>query len=189
MNHTRRKTEEYDLTNTPECKQAVALLERIRLEEEAVGQLQQAMEAENMNELQAYLQQMVEMGLDDEKRFPHFVDTIQGAKQTLDTLKKRMNEKQALLNVMEKSDIGNLQNALSSAASHGVDQETLDRAKNVLERLQKEAVVLKQITSAVASESIEMLEEALNQAADLKLYNDDIGRAKSLKAQLEAKDA
>ena len=50
-------------------QQATALLERIRLEEEAVGQLQQAMEAENMNELQAYLQQMVEMGLDDEKRF------------------------------------------------------------------------------------------------------------------------
>ena len=66
------------MTDTPECKQAIALLERIRLEEEAVGQLQQAMEAENMNELQAYLQQMVEMGLDDEKRFPHFVATIQG---------------------------------------------------------------------------------------------------------------
>ena len=65
-----------------------------------MGQLEQAMSNENVNELQAYLQQMVEMGLDDATRF-HFVDTIKGAKKTLETLKTRNNEKQSLLNAME----------------------------------------------------------------------------------------
>ena len=59
-------------------------------------------------------------------------------------MKKRMSEKQALLNVMEKSDIGNLQKALASAASHGVAKKLLI-GKNVLERLEKEAVVLNKL--------------------------------------------
>ena len=185
----KKKAEDLELNDTAEFKQAAALLERIRLEEEAVGQLEQAMSNENVNELQAYLQQMVEMGLDDATRFPHFVDTIQGAKKTLETLKARNNEKQSLLNAMEKSDIGNLEKILASATACGVDAETLASAKTALERMRKEEAVMKVVASAIASESIDKLEDALDQASALNLYNDDIGKAKSLKSQLEAKES
>ena len=183
------KARELSLVDTAEFKQANALLERIRLENEAVGQLQSAIDSEDMNELQAYLQQMVEMGLDDGARFPQFVSTITSAKKLLASLKAKGSALQALAKACNGTDLAALENALADAAAAGVAAADMAGAKEKHAELTAKAAALAKVSAAINSELLADITAALANAAKVGATGEILSRAKQLKGQLEARQA
>jgi myosin heavy subunit len=169
------EAEAMELGDCGEVRQAVTLRNRLEEEDNAMEDLQKAMEDKSLSHISSYLSKCQELGLDNE--------LVAEARKLQHHLQAQNKAKEALRQAVEDNSIGSLQKALEKAASLEIpatSPEVVD-ATALLEKLQNEKEGREQLKDAVGSRSLEALEAALSHAQDLSLSEEDMAEATELR--------
>ena len=173
--------EKLELIECAEYNQAVAVLDRIAEEEEACGLLQTAVDTEDLNDISARLDRMVEMGLDDNARFPQFSDTISAANAMRTRLKTLIDAKHALKTAVNDRNVGSLKAAIAQAEQAGLTSSDTGDAVALIAAIEAEESALEALRQALkenAGDAV-LLAQALSCAKNLNLSSDLIDNAEA----------
>ena len=174
------QAEELELIECAEYNQAVAVLSRIAEEEEACGLLQAAVDSEDLNDISGRLDRMVEMGLDNDERFPQFKQTIEAAKEMRTKLKKIIDAKNSLKTAIADRNIGSLRAAIAQAESAGLPDSACGDAKALISAIEAEEAAMSALRSALNNnDGAASLAAALSAAKNLGMDGDLIDNAEA----------
>ena len=143
--------------------------------------LVQAVDTEDLNDISARLDRMVEMGLDDEERFPQFKATIDSAKEMRAKLKTLIDAKNALKTAIADRNIGSLKAAIQQAAAAGLPATESGPAQALVAAIEAEEAALTALRSALNdhADDAAALAAALVAAQHLNLEGDLIDNAEA----------